>query len=74
MTKSRRKRWERRAARMVEKRNAYRVLVGKSEEKRLLGRPRRRWERIILSRDLVTIEGFWLVTGFTEPLQIRDYK
>jgi hypothetical protein len=26
-----------------EKRNAYRLLVGKPEEKRLLGRPRRRW-------------------------------
>jgi hypothetical protein len=28
---------------MVEKRNAYRLLVGKSEGKRLLGRPRHRW-------------------------------
>jgi hypothetical protein len=26
-----------------EKRNAYRLLVGKPEEKRPLGRPRRRW-------------------------------
>jgi hypothetical protein len=26
-----------------EKRNAYRLLVGKSEERRPLGRPRRRW-------------------------------
>jgi hypothetical protein len=26
-----------------EKRNAYRILVGKSEEKRPLGRPRRGW-------------------------------
>jgi hypothetical protein len=26
------------------KRNAYRILVGKPEEKRPLGRPRRRWE------------------------------
>jgi hypothetical protein len=30
-------------ARMGEKRNAYRLLVGKSERKRPLGRPRRRW-------------------------------
>jgi hypothetical protein len=30
-------------ARMVEKRNVYRLLVGKTEEKRPLGRPRRRW-------------------------------
>jgi hypothetical protein len=27
-----------------EKRNAYRVLVGKPEGERLLGRPRRKWE------------------------------
>jgi len=29
---------------MVEGRGVYRVLVGKSEGKRPLGRPRRRWE------------------------------
>jgi hypothetical protein len=28
---------------MGQKRNAYRILVGKPEEKRLLRRPRRRW-------------------------------
>jgi hypothetical protein len=28
---------------MGEKRNVYRLLVGKPEGKRLLGRPRRRW-------------------------------
>jgi hypothetical protein len=31
------------AARMGEKRNAYRLLVGKPEGRRPLGRPRRRW-------------------------------
>ena len=31
-------------ARMGEEREAYRVLVGKPEGKRPLGRPRRRWE------------------------------
>jgi hypothetical protein len=31
------------AARMGEKRNVYRLLVGKLEGKRPLGRPRRRW-------------------------------
>jgi hypothetical protein len=30
-------------ARMGETRNAYRILVGKPEGKRPLGRPRRRW-------------------------------
>jgi hypothetical protein len=28
---------------MGEKRNAYRILVGKAERKRPLGKPRRRW-------------------------------
>jgi hypothetical protein len=28
---------------MGEKKNAYKILVGKAEEKRPLGRPRRRW-------------------------------
>jgi hypothetical protein len=37
--KLRRMRWAGRVARMGEKRNAYRLLVGK----RPLGRPRRRW-------------------------------
>ena len=34
-------------ARMGERRGVYRVLVGKPEGKRLLGRPRRRWENNI---------------------------
>jgi hypothetical protein len=41
--KSRRMRWAGHVARMGEKRNAYRLLVGKLEGKRLLGRPRRKW-------------------------------
>jgi hypothetical protein len=40
---SRRMRWAGHVARMGETRNAYRVLVGKPEGKRPLGRPRRRW-------------------------------
>ena len=42
--KSRRLRWAGHVARMEQFRNAYRVLVGKPESKRPLGRPRRRWE------------------------------
>jgi hypothetical protein len=41
--KSRRMRGAGHVARMVEKRNAYRLLVGKPEGKRPLRRPRRRW-------------------------------
>jgi hypothetical protein len=44
MIKSRRIKWAGHIARMGERRGAYRVLVGKSDGKRPLGRPRRRWE------------------------------
>jgi hypothetical protein len=43
MVKSRRMRWGRHVARMGEKRNIYKILVGKPEGKRPLGRPRSRW-------------------------------
>jgi hypothetical protein len=43
MIKSRRMRWAEHAARMGETRNANRILVGKPEGKRPLGKPRRRW-------------------------------
>jgi hypothetical protein len=46
MTKSRRMRWAGHVALMRAKRNAYRILMGKPEGKRPLGRPRRRWENI----------------------------
>jgi hypothetical protein len=41
--KARRMRWAGHVARMGEKRNSYRLLVGKPERRRPLGRPRRRW-------------------------------
>jgi len=41
--KSRRMRWAGHVARMGEERGMYRVLVGKPEGKRPLGKPRRRW-------------------------------
>jgi hypothetical protein len=41
---SRRMRWAGHVARMGPKRNAYRILVGKPDGKRPLGRPRRRWD------------------------------
>jgi hypothetical protein len=47
---------------MGEKRNAYRILVGRQEGKRPLGRPRRRWVDNI-KMDLREIE--------TQPLLLR---
>jgi hypothetical protein len=42
--KSRRMRWARHVARMGEERKLYKILVGKPQGKRPLGRLRRRWE------------------------------
>jgi hypothetical protein len=44
VVKSRRTRWAGHVARMGELRGLHRVLVGKPERKRPLGRPIRRWE------------------------------
>jgi len=44
VVKSRRMRWAGHVARMGDDRDVYRVLVGKPEGKRPLGRPSRRWE------------------------------
>ena len=44
VVKSRRLRWAGHVARMGEGRGVHRVLVGKPEGKRPLGRPTRRWE------------------------------
>ena len=49
LIKSSRMRWAGHVARMGEERVVYRVLVGKLEGRRLLGRPRRRWA-VILER------------------------
>ena len=43
VVKSRRMRWAEHVARMGERRGVYTVLVGQSEGKRPIGRPRRRW-------------------------------
>jgi len=44
VVKSRRMRWAGHVARMGDGRGVHRVLVGKPEGKRPMGRPRRRWE------------------------------
>jgi hypothetical protein len=45
----------------MEKRNAYRILVGKPEGKRPLGRPGRRWTRVKFI--FVWIGFIWLRIG-----------
>jgi hypothetical protein len=67
--KLRRMRWGGHIVRIGEKRNAYRILVGKSEGRRPLLRPRRSWEDIILRWILETYDGvvwtglIWLRMG-----------
>jgi len=48
-------------ARMGERRGVYRVLVGKPEVKRPLGKPRRRWE-FNIKMDLQEVR-CWVWTG-----------
>jgi len=55
-------RWEGHVARMGEWRGVHRVLVGKPEGKRPLGRPRRRWEDNI-KMDLWEVGGGWRLDG-----------
>jgi hypothetical protein len=57
--KSRRMRWEGYVARMVERRGVYRVLVGKPEGKRPLGRSRHSWEIILRWIFSKWDEGVW---------------
>jgi hypothetical protein len=69
MIKSRRMRWSVHVAGMGEKFNAYRILVGKPEGRRLLGRPRRRWVDNI-KMDLIQIG--WNGMGWIDLTQDRD--
>jgi hypothetical protein len=69
MFKSKRMRWTRHVARMSAKRTAYRILVGKPERKRPLGRPRRRSVDNI-KMDLKEIE--WDGMDWTDVAQDRD--
>jgi hypothetical protein len=69
MTKSRRMGWAENAARMGEKRNACRILVGKPEGKRPVGGPRHRWNDDI-NMDLREI--VWDGTNWIDLVQDRD--
>jgi hypothetical protein len=73
MMQSRRIRWAGQVVQMWEKRNAYRLLVGKPEGQRPLGRPRCRWMDIKM--DLGETEWgkgltglFWLMIGTSGEL------
>jgi hypothetical protein len=67
--KSRRIRWAGHVARMGEKRDAYRILVGRPEGRRPLGRPTRRWEDNI-KIDLQEVR--WVGMDWIELTQDRD--
>ena len=65
MIKSRRFRWAGHVARMEESRSAFKMLTGKPTGKRLLGRPRRRWEDL---EEIGVNAGNWV-----DSAQDRDY-
>ena len=69
VVRSRQMRWAGHVVRMGEDRGVHRVLVGKPEGKRPLGRPRRRWEDNV-KMDLQEVggdRGYWM-----ELAQDRD--
>jgi hypothetical protein len=69
MVKSKKMRWAEYVALMGEKRNAYRLLVGRPEGNRPLGRPRCRWKNNI-KMDLTGIE--WGGMDWIDLAQDRD--
>jgi len=69
VVKSRRMRWAGHVARMGQEKGVHRVLVGKPEGKRPLGRPRCRWEDNI-KMDLQEVEGG--CEDWMELVQDRD--
>jgi hypothetical protein len=72
--KSRRMRWARHVACMGEGRGVYRVLVGRPEGKRPLGRPRRRWENNIkIDHREIGIDGANWIRLAQDRVQWRDF-
>jgi hypothetical protein len=71
MIKSRRMRWAGHVAPMGEKRNAYRILVGKPEGSRPLGRQRRRWvDNIKIDREITIIKVLHLHSTYLTEREI----
>jgi hypothetical protein len=68
--KSRRTRWEGHLARMGKGRNVYRVLLGKPQGKRPLGRPKRRW-KVGIRMDVREIG--WGISEWIQLAQDRDW-
>jgi hypothetical protein len=62
--KSRRMRWLGHVVRMGERRDVYRLLVGKSEGKRPFGRSRHRWEDNIKMDLQEVVCGVWTVSSW----------
>jgi hypothetical protein len=62
-------RWAGYVTRIGEKRNTFRMLMGKPERKRLLGRPRRRWVDNI---KMHLRERVWRGMDWTDLAQDRD--
>jgi hypothetical protein len=60
VVKSRRMRWAGHVPRMVEDRGVHRVLVGKPDGKRPLGRPRRRWDVKMDLQEVGGGRGYWM--------------
>jgi hypothetical protein len=72
--KSRRMRWVGHVARMGEWKGVYRVLVGRPEGKRPLGRPRRRWEdNIKMDLKEVGVDGANWIQLAQDRVQCRDF-
>jgi len=63
--KSRRMRWAGHVARMGEERGVYRVLVGKPDGRRPLGRHRRRWGKILERISRRWDVGIWTGLGWS---------
>jgi hypothetical protein len=71
--KSRRMRWAGHVARTGERRGVYRVVVGRPECKRPLGRPRRRWEdNVKLDLREIGIDGADWIQLAQDRVQWRD--
>jgi hypothetical protein len=74
MIKSRRMRWAGHAAHMGKERGVYTVLVGRSEGKKPLGRPRRRWEdNIKMDIREMGIDGANWIWLAQDRVQWRDF-